>query len=327
MKEEDIRKRAVFNRYLKMVEKDVQDFFNDKSTFIKVCCPACEGLKHFVQFNKLGFDYVLCEDCNTLFVNPRPSFEALKNFYVQSPSTQFWINDFFKPVVEVRRQKIFRPRAEYVSQLIGHDSKYTIADIGAGFGLFLEELATLCNLVKLVAIEPSIEMSSICKSKGFHVLPYALENINGWDEQFDLLTSFELFEHIYDPYKYFKKARHLLREDGQLILTTLNGEGFDIQVLWEKSRSVFPPHHLNFFNPLSIKLLLERSGFIVEDISTPGKLDWNIVEEMIIRENIEIGRFWKLLTNKGNDCAKKEFQNWIEKHKLSSHMRVLARKR
>ena len=36
------------------------------------------------------------------------------------------------------------------------------------------------------------------------------------------------------------------------IFITLSSTGVDIQGLWENSKSVSPPHHLNFFNPYSI---------------------------------------------------------------------------
>ena len=326
MKEEDIRKRGLFDRYLNMARKDIDAFFNDRSIFTPISCPACSGEDFSKEFEKAGFAYVLCKKCGTLFVNPRPPFELLADFYAQSPSTSFWTNEFFKPVAETRRVQIFRPRAEYIAQKFGRDPKWTVGDIGCGFGLFLEELSKTWPSSKLIAIEPSEEMSEICKSKGFEVLSCAIEDINGWEGNFDLLTSFELFEHIYSPQTFLMKARELLRPCGRLFLTTLNGEGFDIQVLWDKSKSVAPPHHLNFFNPQSIKLLLEKCGFTIEEISTPGRLDWDIVEGMIRNDGIDTGRFWNLLSKEGTETAKEEFQEWISKNNFSSHMRVLAKK-
>jgi SAM-dependent methyltransferase len=326
MKEEDIRKREVFDQYLEMVKKDVEVFFSNQSTFTQIPCPACGGGEYILQFNKEGFDYVLCDSCNTLFVNPRPPFELLADFYIQSPSTKFWVNEFFKPVAEARRIKIFRPRAEYVAQKFGSNPEWIVGDIGAGFGLFLEELSKIWPLSKLVAIEPSEEMSEICKTKGFEALPCTIEDVTGWDTKFDLLTSFELFEHVYDPQTFLRKIRELLRPGGRLLLTTLNGEGFDIQVLWEKSKSVSPPHHLNFFNPKSIRILLEKCGFTVEEISTPGRLDWDIVEGMIKNDGVDAGRFWTLLAKEGPDKCKEEFQEWISRNNFSSHTMVLAKK-
>ena len=64
----------------------------------------------------------------------------LNKFYSRSLSTSFWVNEFFKPVAETRREKIFRPRSEYVSKLFSENWEWVIGDIGAGVGLFLEEL-------------------------------------------------------------------------------------------------------------------------------------------------------------------------------------------
>ena len=133
MKEEEIRQRSAFNRYLELVAEDVQLIFADKSCFVEIGCPACSGKNYHPQFDKLGFTYVLCADCGTLFVNPRPSAQLLVNFYTQSRSTSFWIHDFFQPVAEARRVKIFRPRAEYIKDTFPQILNGVIGDIGAGF--------------------------------------------------------------------------------------------------------------------------------------------------------------------------------------------------
>ncbi len=326
MKEEEIRKRAVFNRYLELVGEDVQTIFADRDCFIQVDCPACGGKNYQPQFEKLGFIYVLCSDCSTLFVNPRPPVQLLMDFYAKSLSASFWVHEFFKPVAEARREKIFKPRAEYIRDTFSAKSNGVIGDIGAGFGLFLEELVKFWPSARLVSIEPSDEMVAICKDKGLEVIPCAVEDVQGWDGQFDLLTSFELFEHLYDPCKFVKKVWQLLRPGGYLFLTTLNGDGFDIQVLWEKSKSVTPPHHLNFFNPRSITMLLQANNFTVEKADTPGKLDWDIVEGMYREEGVDPGRFWRLVAEKAEQSTKSNLQEWISSRGLSSHMRVLARR-
>jgi len=325
MKEEDIRKREVFNRYLELVARDVQELF-DFHSMVRENCPACNNDSSVAEFEKLGFQYVTCNHCSTLFVNPRPPFEALKDFYAKSPSSSFWVHDFFKPVAEVRREKIFRPRAEYIRNLLSGKSKLMIGDIGAGFGLFLEELRKFLPDSNYIAIEPSLEMADICKGKGFTVECMCMEDVQGREGEFDLLTAFELLEHLHQPLLFLKKAHSLLKPGGRLLLTTLNGWGFDILLLWEQSKSVGPPHHLNFFNPASALSLMKNAGFEAEEISTPGKLDWDIVEGMRKNEGVDLGRFWNMLTVEGNQACKQELQDWITRNNLSSHMRILARK-
>lgn len=325
LKEQDIRKKGLFDKYLGLVEKDIKHYFDFKD-FIDVNCPACNGTDLRPEFKKSGFKYVSCKRCSTLFINPRPLYKDLEKFYSNSQSMNFWANDFFKPVAEARRKKIFKPRAKYMDKILPKKNDYIIGDIGAGFGLFLEELRKIRPGNHYVAIEPSMEMAGICKNKGLEVECLCLEDIKEPCIKFDLLTAFELTEHLHDPGLFFKSARKILKKDGYLFLTTLNSKGFDIAILWEKSKIITPPHHLNFFNADSIKALLERSGFKILEVSTPGKLDWDIVEGAINSDQADPGRFWKLLAEEGSERSKIELQKWISKNNFSSHMRVVAQK-
>lgn len=327
MKESDIRKREAFNRYLELVQEDVQRFMSDRAKFVAVACPACQGQAHDAQFVKNGFSYVLCVACGTLFANPRPSLEALCDFYKDSQSSRFWVDEFFKPVAEARREKIFQPRVEFVRDHLPDCSSGVIGDIGAGFGIFLEELGKHWSSAKMIAIEPSLEMVEICKNKNLEVIPCAIEDVQGWEGSFDLLTAYELLEHLHDPANFLKRVVSLLRPGGHLLITTLNGEGFDVQILWEASKSVSPPHHLNFFNPASICRLLKNNDLEVVQLTTPGRLDWDIVESMYRTEGVDPGRFWKLIANKSDGKIKDGLQKWLAHNGFSSHMQVLARKK
>lgn len=326
MKEEDIRKKEAFDEYLKLSKQDVEKFFRNSSLFEQINCPACNSSGLEKKFKKNGFIYEECNQCKTLFVNPRPRQEELAKFYSNSPSTSYWINYFFKPVEKARTEKIFIPRAKEIAEHFGKDTiDWTIGDIGAGFGIFIKELKKELPYNKYIAIEPSQEMCDICKKKGIESLCYTLEDVKNMDNTFNLLTSFELFEHLQNPRTFLEGVHSLLKTKGFFLFTTLNGQGFDIQLLWEKSKSISPPHHLNFFNTNSIKYLLKKCGFSVLDISTPGKLDWDIVENMIEKDGVEVGRFWNYIAMANNN-TKEDLQEWITKNKLSSHMRILCRK-
>lgn len=326
MKEKDIRNPQTHERYLEMVHADAIKFFGRPETLEQRPCPACKSTRFTSEFEKFGFTYGTCGHCRTLYVNPRPKVEPLKDFYVNSESSRYWVEEFFKPVAEARRQKIFRPRAAHVAEYLPELAGETIGDIGAGFGLFLEELRRLWPDGRFVAIEPSPEMATICREKGLLVEESTIEDLEGRDNSFALLTAFELLEHLHTPESLVAKAFRLLRPGGYFLATTLSGEGFDIQVLWEKSRSVFPPHHLNFLNPDSLAGLCQSVGFEVRSSETPGLLDWQIVEGACERGDVQVERFWRHLGTHGSAECKQEFQQWIAKHRFSSHMRVIAQK-
>lgn len=326
MKESEIRCRDTLRRYLEMVRWDASIYFKDSLSFAGGPCPACGHSDYVFVFEKIGFRYVTCAHCQTLFVNPRPPLAALKQFYTEAASTQFWVNEFFKPMAEVRREKIFTPRARDIAERFGLEKKWRVGDIGAGFGLFLLELRRLWPGSNFLAIEPSPDQAAICRAANFEVFCGMLEEMDGCAGEFNLLTSFELLEHLHDPGIFLEQVWNLLKPGGYLYLTTLNGLGFDLQILWEQSPSIFPPHHLNFFNPDSVGILLGKYGFAIQEIATPGKLDWDIVEGMWRKDSVEIGRFWKLLAARGTLEAKQQLQEWISTNGFSSHMRVVARK-
>ena len=326
MKESDIRNREVFNKYLELSQKDILTYFSVKEDFTVIQCPACKSVNSNFSFEKIGFTYMSCNDCDTLYVSPRPSIQQYDFFYRDSPSTSFWVNEFFKPVAEARREKIFRPRAEFISDYFKDSRNLILGDIGAGFGIFLEELKKIKREFELIAIEPSHEMGEICVSKGLQLIPKLIEDVYNHDGYFDVLVAFELFEHLQNPEEFVKKCHTLLKPGGILIFTTLNGHGFDIQVLWDKSNSISPPHHINFFNPNSASILLKNNGFEIMEASTPGKLDWDIVESGILNGDKMPERIWKTISKHVNSDSKSNLQKWITESNMSSHMRIIAKK-
>lgn len=324
MKEREIRDPDVHRRFLELLEEDIARIFTEPESYERIPCPACAALDLEESFVKFGFTYGSCSECRTLYALNRPPGDQFRELYEASESTRFWVEEFFKPVAEARRDKIFRPRARYVQERFRDYSEGTIVDVGSGFGLFLEELPALWPDAELVAIEPATSMAEICRSKGLRVLEHMVEDVPAGAVTADLVTSFELFEHVRDPGDFLLKLREMLKPGGHLLLTTLNGLGFDIQVLWDESRSVFPPHHLNFLNPSSMTTLLEQCGFKVEDVETPGLLDWDIVQNDIAA-GVPASRFWRTVADHASEESKKALQSWVTTSGFSSHMRVVAR--
>jgi 2-polyprenyl-3-methyl-5-hydroxy-6-metoxy-1,4-benzoquinol methylase len=331
MKEKEIRPEALFDEFLRLAQEDIETFFRGAS-YQSVPCPACGNADSEFAFDKNGFEYETCSQCDTLFVNPRPAREAFYRYYQEAPSIKFWANRFYKETENARRESIFKPRAKMVLDKVGEFADLNavrwLADIGAGYGVFCEEASKIFpDHVDVIAIEPSPDLASVCSQKGLTVVNRFLEDITGADLGSDsagVLTSFELMEHLHAPDEFLRSCASLMRKDGLLIFTTLSGTGLDIQVLWERSKSVSPPHHLNFLNPKSIELLLDRCGFETVEVTTPGKLDVNILENNM--EHIK-DRFMRTFLQTASQEAKEDLQGFLQRHNLSSHMMVFARRK
>ena len=327
-KEKDIRDPDVLQKYFALVAKDSAKMLSSNNAMERLDQKKWGLGESLFEFEKGGYIYERCTITDTLFVNPRPKFDVLMDFYSSSESSTYWVNEFFLPKINERREKIFKPRAEFISNKFSNNLyEMRIGDIGAGFGLFIEELKKINNVeLDIEAIEPSENMAKICRDKGIVVKEAMLENLVDETEKYDLLTTFELFEHLHDPLLFLNDCYDLLNPGGYIYLTTLNSHGFDIRVLWEESNSIFPPHHLNFFNPISMDKIMSLVGFNNIEITTPGELDIDIVKNVYEKGNVDLPRFLSSLYNYSSGDVLNNFQLFIQNNNLSSHMRIIAQK-
>ena len=94
----------------------------------------------------------------------------------------------------------------------------------------------------------------------------------------------------------------------------------------KKSNSIYPPYHINFFNPKSIELLLKEIGFKILFIDTPGKLDLSIVENNLSFLEGRKKIFFENFIKNASKRYKEQFQKYLQTNKLSSHMRIVVKK-
>lgn len=327
MKEHEIRPEALLNRYVELSAQDAENCFGDASR-IAVDCVACGESESIYQFGKNGFAYAQCTNCHTLFQSPRPSIAAFEAFYRQSESSRYWAEVFFPAVAEIRREKIFRPRVERLAGLCSEHGINVgcLIDVGAGYGIFLDEWRNRFPKTEVLAVEPSSSLAKECQSKGFAVVEDIVENVAGHDNSADLVTCFEVLEHVYAPLDFVRVLTRLARPGGYVFVSTLGIDGFDLQVLWEKSSQISPPHHINFLSVQGFERLFERAGLVDVRVTTPGQLDVDIVRNAAKRDPalLDGQRFLrKLLADDRNAAA---FQHFLAEQRMSSHVWVIGRK-
>lgn len=320
MKEEEIRPKDLFNAYLQLSTKDGEAL--NKKEFVTINCQACGSSSHKLLITKNSYQYQQCNHCHSVYCSPRPSSAQLGQLYFNSESSKFWSEIFFPAVAEARKEKLFRPKAQQVANVIKEKKLNieNICDVGAGHGFFLEEIGRVLPHVKLYAIEPDSNSAKICRDKGIETLEQVSENATAWNNKFDLVISSEVIEHVFDVNLFISSLGALLKPNGVALITGLGYEGFDILTLQEKSNSISPPHHLNFLSYNGFQHIFKENDFKTIDIWTPGKLDVDIV----LNSGFE-NEFLSALKRRGI-LALEDFQKFLVKHNMSSHVWVLAQK-
>jgi len=329
MEDKDIRPPKMMDDKKPYIEIDLNFLKDNIHRWVNVNCPACNNEKFTIFCKKDGFSFFTCNDCNTVFMNPRPSQNLLHEFYEVSQNYIYWKNIIFPATEKIRRKNIFKPRAKMVADIsknAGFDGG-TLLEVGSGYGLFCEEIEKTGCFKRIIAIEPTVDLSAHCKKLGFEVIQQPIEMLEDKNIA-DVIASFEVIEHLFCPNLFINKCKNLLNPKGLLILTCPNIFGFDIVQLGAKSHTI-NHEHLNYFNPDSIKLLLQNSGFKILEIKTPGVLDAAIVRNQALDGQIDLIRepFLKSILLDNWEKFGTKFQKFLSSNCMSSHMMVIAQKK
>lgn len=329
MKEHEIRPSSLFDQLLACSREDIDTFFKDTSGFKLICCPACEADQPSEAIVKFGFHYVSCRVCGSLYVSPRPAEDVYVKFLINSKANEFFSSHFYRETSLARREKIYRPRAEISAELtkrFGSGTNEYLVDVGSGFGIFLEEARKIGAFAKVGGIEPVHSLAEDSRQRGFPIIEKTMEDVQPEDVKPTFMTAFEVVEHLLAPDVFLRAMEHVLQPGGVILFTTLTISGFDLQTLWKDSKTIYPPQHLNFMSVDGLRRLLERCGFEQIEIETPGELDVDIIRNMsLANPDLELPRFVRSLINADED-TRQDFQTFLKTHRLSSHVRCVARK-
>lgn len=321
LRESDIRPDELMTEQARRYAADVAWLLERRDRFVEVPCPACDATASTPRWAKYGLDYRTCASCESVYVSPRPDPELLDAYYRNSTNYEYWNAVVFPASEQARRERIFRPRAERV---VAYARTGTLVDVGAGFGTFCEEAARAGAFDRVIALEPEPHLAQTCRDKGLEVIEAPVEQAR-IDGGVDVVTSFEVIEHLFAPRAFLEQCRELLRPGGLLVLTCPNVRGFDIETLGEQSATV-DAEHLNYLHPASLGALLERCGFTVEEALTPGRLDAELVRKAAQAGNVELEPFLHRVLLAEWDRLGEPFQDFLAANGLSSNMWLIARR-
>ncbi|MFQ5805850.1 MAG: class I SAM-dependent methyltransferase [Phycisphaerae bacterium] len=329
LSEEQIRPPELMRAKAGCIERDRRFLLDRWDRFVRVTCPACGSQELAPAFTKLAFSYERCADCETILMNPRPSRDLMLEFYESSANYEFWNRHIFPATEDLRRLKIFRPRAAQVKEICRREGLTggTALEIGAGFGTFCEELERLDLFDRIIALEPTPALADTCRGKGLEIIQAPVERCGLGNACVDLIAAFEVLEHLFSPAGFLASVVRLLKPRGLLVLSCPNVWGFDVRTLGTLSNTI-DHEHVNYFHPGSLRYLLRACGLAVIEVTTPGKLDADLVRKAVLEGRLDIrGRpFLKHVLIERWEQLGASFQQFLTQQRMSSHMWAVAKK-
>ncbi len=164
-----------------------------------------------------------------------------------------------------QREK-YAPKLRYLQSRFGaRFPEARILDVGVGYGMFLKIAWEDFGLRNLFGMDPYPQSIEIAKT----MTQARIERGSIFDERwpyeegsFDVVTCFDVLEHIERPAEFLEKAKRYLRPGGLVVFTTPNKE------LPYRMRSIpligFPdtnPTHINVHPPSYWKRLVAENGY------------------------------------------------------------------
>jgi len=321
MRSSDIRPPELVARLQDLATQAARGFLADVAELVEVSCPGCGADDGRPAFERQGFGYLECVNCGTLYVRRRPTAAALARHYESSPAAEARLEYFSRETASARFEYIVQSRVEWISEQmerVRSDRGLRYADVGTLYPAMFTELSVLPHVARLASFETDARIAER--------LSPAVQ-VDSSEEPFDVITAFEQLEHQSSPFEFLSRLRGKLVPGGSLLLTLRSASGFDIQTLWGDSSFLLIPEHLNLLSLKGVELLLERVGFDPLELSTPGEMDTDIVRQAIAsRPDIAVGRFLRTMLTQRGDGALDEFQTFLQRNRLSSHVRVSARR-
>lgn len=244
-----------------------------------VCCPTCGPVGEeavgtrggrFHRYN-LGIEtpIVRCLQCGLLYPNPFPHPLDGQALYAD-PAKYFESHD------TEARVEAFRVVARGIRDRV--EGPPSLLDVGAGRGEMVRA-ALAEGIEDVVALEPSDAVrDEAVLVHGVELVPRTIEAYaDAAGREFTAITLNAVLEHVPDPASMIAACRRLLRPDGVLYLDIPNEENLVARVVgalnWARGSSAiialaptFPPFHVWGFSPPSIRALLARHGFRIEEL-------------------------------------------------------------
>jgi 2-polyprenyl-3-methyl-5-hydroxy-6-metoxy-1,4-benzoquinol methylase len=242
-------------------------------------CIVCNNPKSSFLFAKKSdqgeeFKLCKCSNCHLEYVSPRPTYEAIGEYYKSqyfSQRTDRGYNNYFSKKIKSEIERVIRLNLgdldffKYESNI---QTKYSL-DIGCAAGYFVNYLYNRNWQAE------GIDVSKSCTDFAQNSLRLKVQNGNyletTFTKKFNLITLWATIEHLHYPVQTIKKIYSDLAPGGYIYISTCRIDGINFMKLFGKKWRYYNfPEHLFFFSKKTITNFLKQHGFVIKKYFTYG---------------------------------------------------------
>lgn len=250
-----------------------------------VACPLCDREPVEFAVDYQGFHLCRCPECGLQFQNPRLSFKEL--------AEKIYTEDYCPGHEESANDTAYSRQLSNFEKLIG--KKGSVLDVGCGNGSFLQ----FAKDKGWETFGADIRLSPETKNLTCPLWEGRLTETDFGGATFDVIRFNHVLEHLQNPLVELERCRELLNPGGIVFVGVPNLGGVSPRIKNLQSRlglkkkrwrHYAATHHLYFFTPATLRLMVERAGFSVRFWETPVDKNYGSFGGTIYRNLIERSR-------------------------------------
>ena len=204
------------------------------------------------------FRLVRCRQCSLIYLNPRPSRDEIGRYYPDDyePFTRF-SRDRSGPVARWSQTRYLDKRCKAVMRW---KSSGRLLDVGCATGEFLARMRGYGWQVQGVELSPTAAETAR-REYDPDVLTGDLTQAQFPNHHFDVITLWDVLEHLHDPLAELAEINRTLKDDGLLVIELPNTRSFDAALFGPYWIGLDMPRHLYVFPPAPLEAVLRQAGF------------------------------------------------------------------
>lgn len=214
-------------------------------------CPLCHRTcRHRFEINHSAIHR--CPACDLEFVHPTPDPTTLSSVYSNDYFTHGAYDNYFITERDLARRKATQ-RLGVLRSLGAHHGQ--LIDLGCASGFFIDE--ALNHGFDAYGIEPSTAARAHATVRTAQRIALSLDSPT-LPPHFDVITLWDVLEHLPDPFSTLASLRQRLRPSGwlALVVPTLGNVNTRLApTTWDQYK---PPEHLWYFSLRALTALLSQ---------------------------------------------------------------------
>lgn len=222
-------------------------------------CIICGSLNSKVIFEEFQVDILRCKDCKHVFSSylADPHYDGYFGEKITSED-QFWWDEAHRKMYEDFCRRF----------IVGRAGK--LLDVGCGLGYFVKKVSSYpgWQAIGYEISKAAVEFATT-RLNLRHVFCGKVEESDFPGKHFDIISLWDVIEHIPDPHSLLAYLLSILKDAGFLFIHTPN-VWVQLPKAWLKTfgRGMKPgthyleaKDHINIYSPRTMRRVLRRSGF------------------------------------------------------------------